>query len=267
MKLPDHYSPSQLTMASDCGRKYYYQYIKGIKPRGPNPFFIIGSAADRTVELVLSAPEGSLSPSEIFQEEFKKEMDQFKPEAFTEDQMNTLNKQSVQMEVLLTNYVNNYIDYEPLSFQRRLSLSLKGIGPVIYGYSDIIAKRGGDLVILDIKTSGLSVSEPSATHRSQLMFYCLALMKMDKLEVPPKLELHYLIKTKEPKINVVPVEVSEANLYHVVTSIREHDWRINKGYFPLNRNSIWCTPSGCENYELCHSECKMEINDAIAQCV
>lgn len=265
MKKPDHYSPSQLNMSADCGKKYYYQYLMGLRSDEPKIYFLLGNAVDRTIEFVLSAPKDVLSPSEIFQKELAREVNPVKKRISEEDMM-ILNKQAVQLEILLTNYISHYVDYEPLSFQRRLSISLKGIGPNIFGYTDIIAKRGDKTVIIDIKTSGRQVNEPSASHRSQLMFYCLALMKADKLVEIPDLELHYLIKTKEPKINIVKVPASEANLYHVVSSIREHDWKIQQGYYPLNRNHLWCSASGCDFHERCHIDCKMEITEALEQC-
>ena len=137
MKRPDHYSPSQFNLASDCGRKYYYNYILGIKSYAPNPYFIIGGAADKTVELVLSS-NGLLSISDTFQKELNKELKRFEGQ-LTDDQNDIISKQAIQMEILLNNYITNYIDYIPISFQRRMMLKIKGVTSSVIGYSDIIA--------------------------------------------------------------------------------------------------------------------------------
>ena len=263
-KLPSHYSPSQINMASDCGRKYYYEYILGIRHNKPNPFFILGSAADRTIEICLSNRSSDILPSQIFQEELKKEME---GKDLTPDQKDKVDKQAISLEILLNNYLNLFIDYEPISFQRKMTLRIKGVGPIIFGYSDIIGKRDGKNLIIDIKTSGKQMSQPSPTHRTQMMFYCLSLMKMDKLTEIPDLELHYLVKTREPKINIVKVDVRESDLYHLISSIREHHWRIQQGFYPLNRNSVWCSESGCDHYEKCHSDCSMTIENTMDQVI
>jgi len=266
-KLPSHYSPSQINMASECGRKYYYEYILGIKQNKPNPFFILGSAADRTIEICLGNPPNSSSipaPSEIFQEELKKELEGKK---LTEDQQQKVDKQAISLEILLNNYLNLFVDFTPVSFQRKMTLRIKGVGPIVFGYSDIIAKRGDKNLIIDIKTSGKQMSEASPTHRTQMMFYCLSLMKMDRLKEIPDLELHYLVKTREPKINIVKVNIRESDLYQLVASIREHHWRIQQGFYPLNRGNVWCSETGCDHHTQCHEECSMTIEKTMDQVI
>ena len=183
------------------------------------------------------------------------------------DQKEKVDKQAISLEILLNNYLNLFIDYEPISFQRKMTLRIKGVGPIIFGYSDIIGKRDDKNLIIDIKTSGKQMSQPSPTHRTQMMFYCLSLMKMDKLTEIPDLELHYLVKTREPKINIVKVDVRESDLYHLISSIREHHWRIQQGFYPLNRNSVWCSETGCDHYEKCHSDCSMTIENTMDQVI
>lgn len=256
-----HYSPSQFNMASDCGRKYYYKYIKKVyvKDRA-NIFYVLGSAADRAVERGFKE---DISVSQIFQEELSKEISSNL--MLSEEDLAAINKQSTLLEIALVNYFQNFVDYSPVSFQRKMSIRLNGLQRQVFGYADIIAKRGDKNLIIDIKTSGKQVQEPIKTHRDQVLFYALCLMKMDNLEEIPDLEIHYLVKTKEPKINIVPVEVNESDLYHLISMMRSHEWKIKQGYFPLNRTSMWCTPNGCEFYEHCHSENKLGIKDVMEQ--
>lgn len=258
-----HYSPSQLNLANECGRKYYYQYLAKVpRPSTNNIFFILGSAADRTVEKCLT--DRSKSVGETFNKELATELEGV---ILTDDEKAGIDRQSTLLQISLINYFNNHIDYEPVSFQRKMSIRLKGVGPQVFGYADIIAKRGDKNLIIDIKTSSKQVKEASPAHVSQVMFYALCLMKMDDLDEIPDLELHYLVKTKEPKINIVKVEATPSHFYHLISSIRAHDWKIKQGFFPMNRSSIWCSQSGCEFYEHCHNENKLDATEAIKQLI
>ena len=91
------------------------------------------------------------------------------------------------------------IDYDPISTQISFKMQLKGCKNPVVGKPDVVAKRGTEPLIIDIKRKGSRVYKRQNEWRLQLALYAIWYMKAHDYHLVPACENHILIPGANPR--------------------------------------------------------------------
>ena len=92
------------------------------------------------------------------------------------------------------------IDYDPISTQISFKMQLKGCKNPVVGKPDVVAKRGTEPLIIDIKRKPSRVYKRQNEWRLQLALYAIWYMKAHDYHLVPACENHILIPGANPQI-------------------------------------------------------------------
>ena len=273
----EHYSPSQFRKLADCPQQYKYRYIDK-QHEGTKEALVFGTAMDEAINSIhfhIQNPSLPAKPETyLFQSiEFSRATygDEMTPEQW--DAVDELAARCVEQDVF--SEYQELVDFKVRGVQHDMVLRIYGIDRRIIGITDLIAERAvmdqsdhyESALIIDVKTAGRSMQRPSYAHRFQLAFYALAWMCMQGTNVIPQCEIRALIKNKKMLWQVLPANITEDDLAHVVAVARNHDRMVKAQHFPVNRDSKFCTSKNCSFYKRCHDEHGARLSDTLAQCV
>ena len=90
------------------------------------------------------------------------------------------------------------IDYDPISTQISFKMQLKGCKNPVVGKPDVVAKRGTEPLIIDIKRKPSRVYKRQNEWRLQLALYAIWYMKAHDYHLVPACENHILIPGANP---------------------------------------------------------------------
>jgi len=273
----EHYSPSQFGKLADCPQQYAYRYIKKLH-EGTKPALVFGSAVDEALNSIhqnLMNPSLPAKPEVfLFQSiEFSRATygDDMSKEEW--DAVDELAARCADQDVF--GQYKAMIDYKPRAIQHEMVLRIHGIERRMIGFTDLIAERPileqsdhyESALIVDVKTSARSMQQPSYRHRFQLAFYALAWMCMQGTDKIPQCEIRALIKNKTMLWQILPANITEDDLAHVLEVARNHDRMVSAQYFPINRDSKFCSKKNCSFFNRCHEEHGGRLTDTLAQCI
>ena len=268
-------SPSRINRWRECQQRAKYIYIDG-KKAPPYAALKYGSAWDlfQTHQeegfFVLKNKEGhSLTPSQSadlfarFWDEQKDEVEDWK-----DDKPEELMDIGVQAAKRWTKEVGDR--YIAKAIQKDFQLLL---GDGTWGYRGILdlvlvgeegkaTKEDLEPVVHDAKTSGKSWSARKIAQQLQPAAYSIAVKhepKLKELEVSEDrfvFDVH--VKTKVPKIQIVNVDVTEADrngFLKMLHATREQmKFSEEKGVFLPNRESMLCSRKWCPFWQECEKE-------------
>jgi len=272
----EHYSPSQFGKLADCPQQYAYRYVHKLH-EGTKEALVFGTAIDEAINSIHLAHMSSLpAKPEVFlyqSIEFSRATygDDMEPEQW--DAVEDLAARCVEQEVFKE--YEEMMDFTPRAIQHDMVLRIHGIDRRMIGITDLIAERKvfdqqehyESALIVDVKTSARSMQQPSYRHRFQLAFYALAWMCMQGTDIIPQAEIRVLVKNKKMLWQVLPANLTENDLAHVIEVARNHDRMVKANHYPINRDSKFCSKKNCSFFDRCHEEHGGRLADTLAQCV
>lgn len=272
-----HYSPSQFRKYQDCPQQYAYRYIKKLHEKTKESL-VIGRAVDEAINSIhihTMNPSLPANPAQYLFQAIESERYTAGDEMTTEqwDVVDEMANRFIEHDVF-TEY-QNMIDYKVRAVQHDMVLRIHGLDRKIIGIADCIAERDTfnssehyeKALILDVKTSARSMSMPSYGYKFQMSVYALAWMCMQGTDVIPQCEVRVLIKKKSPEWQVINVPILENDLAHVLEVARTHDRSVKAHYYPINRDSKFCSKKNCSFFKRCHEEHGGRLSDVLAQCI
>ncbi len=264
----DHYSHSQAD--SNCGRKLWYRYLDPRKiPSPSNVHMMVGNAVEAGVNHLLRKRMGAgmegITCVMAINEQMKKEEDKWKKNGWEIDQevFEELWKETPKILEVVEKY-ESLIDYQPVEMQKKLWIELPDLDLPVEGYIDIVAQRTGPFgpepVIIDIKSSAKKKAVTNGW-KMQLALYALGIQRETTANVLPTVEIHLLVRLKtRTDIYIEKLQLEASDYAQAYMRLKDLQWRIDKGYFPANREGWWCSPKWCNYYDTCHSEYGAEDN-------
>ena len=124
----------------------------------------------------------------------------------------------------------------------------------VIGYIDLVEGEEGDRTIADLKTSEKRPSAWAAEDSGQLSTYA-TLWKLVMGELPKKLRLEYLVRTKKTKTTSMQRLETERNDGDVEATLNILDAAVQTveagAYMPTNPDNWWCSRKFCEYYSDC----------------
>lgn len=216
-------SASRLNTFHSCRLKFFFRYVRQVaKP--PTAALAVGKAVHSVLQAWnLARWRGREFGPDTLRETVEK--------AWADPEIQTgVDWQGDEAEhrLVVTNLVDTYLRDTPIppgekpqgvEVSVEADLALRG-GPRLIGIIDLV--RPGGLVV-DFKTSGQTPSPDRSTHQNELQLTCYGVLYREATgQKEAGFELHHLVKTKVPKLVVVPVPAvtaaQETRLYRAVES-------------------------------------------------
>ena len=252
MNYPDHYSYSQLN--EHCGKKLWFKYLdpRKIKPP-PTVAMCFGNVFEHGVNSILEY-EYLKTKKDLFLAGVIREKINSYSDILTGSEFKELESKEERLNLLVTHYASQ-IDYEPLYLQRKISLKIKDIARPFTGFIDIIAKRGDQLVVIDLKTKEKKPSSAQYGWILQLCIYAIWCHLEFHLDRLPATENHLMVSRKTG-YEFVKYDnwISEKDVSEVITGAQDLENRVENSYFPLNRGHMLCQKKWCGFYDECHKD-------------
>lgn len=267
---PDHMSASAYSLLLDCARRYGAEYRDGLRSPRTGPL-ILGSAVDRAIEVTLrqrwalrsEEPLGAVDGAWLeaaFREALASQLDQRDPidwgqetaTGLLEDGLALVTSRAVLDALgslrLASGRDAGSTDDGP-ALQHRIELGVPGVPVPVVGFVDAVARSddGRVLTITDFKVSRRRWNAKKARAELQPRIYTAALRQRG---LPlSSLRFRYLIFVRSPLpqsvvVQALDAELTEADLYATLDTLRD-GWRgVEAGVFPANPSS-WRCGSGC----------------------
>lgn len=248
----NHLSVSQINTYLRCPLQYYFRYVRGIIIP-PKAVLVLGGSVhkalehnyrqkvkshkDLKVKEVLECFDQAFKDREK-EVEWKKETE--KKEEFKSQGMKLLEK--YQEEIAPT--------IQPLIVEQKYEIRLEGLNQTFLAFLDLIDMAK---VINDHKTTMRTPSFISSDHNIQLIAYSMV-YRTETEEIELKSRVHYLVKTKEPKIVALEKKVSNREIQRFLKTVSSVAKAINEENFYPNPHNFMCTNTGCGYWDICHKE-------------
>lgn len=134
------------------------------------------------------------------------------------------------------------------SVELEFSLLLNGIKVPIIGFIDVI---GTDGVPVDIKTASKSWPAGKGEQEIQPAIYLAALNQCGYVQHGGRFRYVVFIKTKVPKVQVIDLQYTPAQIEWAVGAVRDVWKGIKRGVFPPNYTGWMCSPNQCGYWDTC----------------
>lgn len=265
-----HRSPSQYRMYLRCEAQYYFRYKEGLK-LPPGSALTIGASVDESLafnfrsKITTGEDEKAGRVLDYYVAEFDKRKDGTL--WFPDEKPEELRDQAGGALTLY--HKEDCPAIIPAEVQPDLSVELSTFRADLKQYGDLITT---DQTIIDFKTA--SKSPPAgrpASFDDELQVTSYHLGYEAKKGKPPKgTELHYLVKTKTPKVVKVPVYVdAESTRYYenFVSRVEEALQRQEReGWNPIpNRSSFLCSRRFCGYADICIKNFGGHVKDGLKE--
>ena len=202
----DYISASRLNCWQECRLKFYFRYIEKV-PQMPSPALFVGQAVHKVIQQWnLNRWRNQPVPDEWLKRYFDATWDETQP-----DGLDWKEKEDILREKSW-NMLKYYFEHTPISPTEKpeaveaiveRDLDLHGLPP-LRGVIDLV-REGGRIV--DFKTTAKSPTPAMANHLNEVQMGCYALLYRESTgQMESGLELHHLVKTKEPKLVVTTMK-------------------------------------------------------------
>nr|DAN48707.1 MAG TPA: PD-(D/E)XK nuclease superfamily protein [Bacteriophage sp.] len=260
-----HLSYSSISSYLTCSRAWKHHYIDKL-PEPTTPALIFGSAIHDTVEKLISAntvgneatsnPLGMAGGGEMFRELYQARLEK---ETDIDWQGTTIEDQLRLGERILTtpevfenlSRLRAKVDAEgkPM-IERKVELSVPGVGVPVIGYIDIILADGTPA---DFKTASRAWSQSQAENSMQSLFYLAALNQAGE-EINWKFRHLVVTKTLTPKFQELKHAHEPRELFFLFDLIRSVWAGISAGVFVPNPDCWKCSPKYCPHFMSCRGK-------------
>lgn len=229
----EYISASRVNCWMSCRRKFYFRYVKKLSS-APSPPLHVGKVVHSVLQVWNHArwakkPMARIDLQKCFYTSWDSEL-MLHPVTWKAEK-DELTQCEHAWKVIETYLDTQSIPEEELleGVEVRLEAEIEGLPPLL-GIVDLV-REGGRIV--DFKTAAKTPNEETAefTHSTQLAMYAL-LYREATGRTESGLELHHLIKTKQPKVvvqTIAPVADDKINdltetLHRYVDAVIDEDW-------------------------------------------
>jgi len=240
-----HFSYSQLSAMLSCPYKYYLQYVERRGWDFVPSAVSFGSAIHQSIQmfhkdLKFCITNGKGKYPEIFKTAFSEEVNSNNVVMKDNEEFDTLMSRG---ESLMTQYVDTFADLKPseVEMEFRLPLVNSYTGDLhqkdVVGKIDLITK---DNKVFEFKTGSSAMLNSAVDENLQLILYGWA-FKMLFGEKPKKLVLVNLVKTKQPKIQILDTDINpekERKLLHLMFAV--NDAIEKRSFYPNPKGGFGC---------------------------
>lgn len=235
-------SPSQVGTLFRCQYQWYLRYVEGLKIP-PNPNMVVGSSFHKGYEVNFR------QKTETFVDLDKSDIEDIAADEFENraEEVEDWDKGKGEYKDISIKLADTYYPtakiVQPVAVEDYIEHEIEDI--IVRGYADIITQ---EMKVIDLKTSNKKPSGIDEMYKLQLETYAL---KGDLTGA----ELHYAIKTKQPKVEIIKTELPATDrtekIYKAAADIIRtgvfaptglgHSWACSfcgykdKGYCPFNR--------------------------------
>ena len=209
-ELPKYVSASRLKLWLRCPLAYKLRYIDGVvTPTTPSLFF--GTIVHRVLEYFFRYRQRGVTLfPEVVADRLKKDWDSALEEEFVAfSSINEERQLQAKAVELVTAYLTQISGDEslPIAVEKRFEAPLidpatgEDLGIPLVGIIDLVLATENGAVIRDFKTAARSSAQRDVLHELQLSCYSY-LFRCVTGQIESGLEIHSLIKTKTPKVEV-----------------------------------------------------------------
>lgn len=219
----DYISASRLKCWQECRLKFFFRYVEKVSQR-PAPALFIGQTAHKILEQWnLNRWRNSPVSEEELKAYFEATWEETQPVG-----INWKDKESSHKEKCW-NMLEYYFQHTPIPETEKpeaveavveRDLDLYGLPP-LRGVIDLV-REGGRIV--DFKTAARTPDPAMANHVNEAQLGCYALLYRESTgQLESGLELHHLIKTKDPKLVITTMEpVNRVQMQRLVKQMQSY---------------------------------------------
>lgn len=251
-----HLSASQLGMYLKCPRQWRFRYVDGLI-RPPGCALTLGKAFHSAVEVNYKQKVETKKDvpvdvmTDAFVDEFKTRVKEDGTEFDTDKGETPAGIQDLGVKLVGVQRVEIAPKVQPVAVEETFEVSLGDEFP--YTLKGIIDGITADGVIFDNKTGGKNIPQSDIDGDIQLTAYALGYRIMH--QTPERaLELHRVVKTKEPKTQVLRTTRTNEDLKWFLGMVEEIAKGLTAGAFPPNPTGWWCSEKFCGYWNECRAK-------------
>jgi len=252
----EYLSPSQMNMLWRCGEQYRRRYVEGERIP-PGVAALVGTGTHKSIEVDL---KWKMRTGELLDEQqvadaardgLNKAWEEgvmFLPEEKAQGEKKVRGA-AVDQAIGLAKLHRGELapTIEPVALEEKFIVPVNGSPVSLLGYIDI-REPGG---IRDTKTKGRAPGQEEADTSEQFTSYAHA-YKAQMGELPKKIYMDCLVKTKVPKVVTYETERTDQDLTVLQARFNQAYKIITAGLFaPTLRSNWWCSPKWCGYYDTC----------------
>lgn len=225
-ELPMTFSVSQFGTYKRCPRIYKYRYLYGI-PTKPKPYFDFGATLHRVVESITRLEARG---REVDLDTAIELLDRhWRTRGYTSKVQERRDYEEAKEILKIFLEENARVQGETVGMEKKFTINLDGSD--IYGVIDRVDREGGELMVLDYKTSKSTLSKNKLREDLQLLTYTMGAEKLYE-EKPSRVGLWYLRKNKVVMVDVEEEDVEKVKeeVKGIIDSIREGDFKPRPGW-------------------------------------
>lgn len=248
---------SGLEMLSKCGEQFRRRYIEKEK-RPPGIAAIVGTSTHRSIEKNLKSKmeKGSLLSLEEIKDTARDALENnwVSGVALNDDEIKIGIKkckaEAIDKAIRLSalHAEKKAPEIKPTHLERKWVIEIPNYPFDLVGQIDI---QEGGVTIRDTKTSGKTPTKTVADESLQLTAYALAVKIIDG-KAPEKVQLDYLIDTKEPSALSFGSTREDEDFQVLLHRVEAAIIIIEKGAFmPARETDWWCSEKWCGWHRVC----------------
>lgn len=255
MNSEKHISATQLGMFQRCGEQYRRRYIEGeILP--PNARMVRGTGIHKARQANLTQKIESkqdLLKSEVLEAARDAVVSEFQNEIALDDGQSAGQAKGETIDAAIRlaecDYLNFQIRMQPLDVERKIIVSVPGLGRDIMGILDTSDESGA---VRDLKAMSKTPPQSAAETSDQLSTYAL-LYRTAYEKLPSIVQLDAVVDLKAgPKAVAVASTRSTEDLDMILRRYYAAITAIDKGVFIPAPSDHWCcNPKWCGYYDTC----------------
>ena len=248
-------SATALRTIMRCGQQYFYRWVENLKVP-PGVTQIVGISVHKVANLNLSnkMDKGALLLEDEVRDAAADNLNGLWQQGIKLDDEEKkegpkkIKGQAVDLAVSLSALHHQDLapKIEPINLERFFRLELQGYPMDLTGRMDVEEKDS----VRDLKTAGKSPTQADIDADDQLTIYALG-KKAIEGQIPGKLYLDNLVKTKTPKLVTLETTRNQGHLDRILRHLERAIIVIEKGAFLPNSNGWHCSKKFCGYADRC----------------
>lgn len=246
----DYVTYSEVATFQKCPLQWKFRYVDGARPEEISAALVLGSGVHAAVEhhfqAILQAGVLPVLPEliQVFDACWDSETKEL-PVAFAKGQDRDISRATAQRMIQCFMDSSHAVpDGRLVGIEESFRVVLADDLPDLMGRVDVVTWRDNELLITDYKTSRcMWAPETAQENADQLMLYSVGMQDLARtLSAEARIALRFVIltKTKEPKIESLPVQLDADRLHRTRLTVRN----VVSAMQQANRhNTIYPSPS------------------------
>jgi len=251
--MPDHISPTQISMYLRCPTQYMFRYIEGlILP--PKSAMTKGRAVHKGQEVNYKQKIETKQdlPLDDVKDAVATEFETIAPETEwkPEENKGKIKDETISLASLYHQEVAPAV--QPAYVEEEVYFQIPETEIKLKGFIDVVQEGG---IIRDTKTTAKTPNQDIADKSLQLTAYSLAYRTLTG-EEEAGLVLDYLVNTKVPKVIPFQTKRSKNDISRFISIASQITKAIQAGLFYPNPDNSMCSEKNCGYWHECHKKFK-----------